>query len=113
MPDQDELESELEQLIQYNETLMRENELFESYLQRANPARETAGRAKSNLGPGGRRGAARSREQRAQRARVRRAGAAHLSHGSLEREKTTRQAAGGMAKDWPGPGAICTSEPGI
>ena len=38
VPDQDELESELEQLIQYNETLMRENELFESYLQRANPA---------------------------------------------------------------------------
>ena len=35
------------------------------------------------------------------------------SHGSLEREKTTRHAAGGTANDWPGPGAICTSEPGI
>ena len=37
----------------------------------------------------------------------------YLSQGSLESEKTTRQAAGGTANVCPGPGAICTSEPGI
>jgi len=37
VPDQDVLEQELEELLRYNETLMRENELFESHLQRTNP----------------------------------------------------------------------------
>merc|ERR1719454_1141741 len=37
VPDQDVLEQELEELLRFNETLMRENELFESHLQRTNP----------------------------------------------------------------------------
>ena len=37
VPDQDAIEQELEELLRFNETLMRENELFESHLQRTNP----------------------------------------------------------------------------
>mmetsp|Transcript_1352 Transcript_1352/g.2798 ORF Transcript_1352/g.2798 Transcript_1352/m.2798 type:complete len:338 (-) Transcript_1352:591-1604(-) len=38
LEERDNLEAELEELVRSNETLMRENELFESYLQRANPS---------------------------------------------------------------------------